>query len=329
MTPDLAKGLLAGWGRTGKTSRRSGKTPSSFRRLKVLVPALFLFASLTSVADAEAKVSLVFGVYTSDKPSAMVAQLRPCLDLVEEYAGDILGEPVEVQLQVVKGYVAGAELILSGKADFMRLGPASYVKVKTKDPAIELLVMENNNGVNRFNGIIAVHTDSDFTDIRQLRGHTFAFGSKRSTLGRYFAQLELARAGVFADDLKRYEYLGRHDKVGAAVGAGLFDAGALEETMFRKLQSEGVPIRAIYTFRNATKAWAARSGLDPKVKDALRRALLKIEDPVALAALRFDGFLPGTDADYDPTREAMQMNDRFFKKSSDAGDKKVTGALSR
>ena len=261
---------------------------------------------------ANAKVTLVFGVYTSDKPSAMVQQLRPSLDVISKRVGEILGEDIEIRLQVVKGYAAGAKLILSGKADFMRLGPVSYVRVKKQNPGIELLAMENKNGENSFNGYIVVRVDSDITDIRQLRGKTFAFGSKRSTLGRYFAQLHLARAGVFAHDLKRYEYLGRHDKVGAAVGAGLFDAGALEETMFAKLVAQGVPLRAIATMRNATKAWAARAGLEPHLKRALREALLDLDDPAALAALRFDGFLAGDDSDYDATRRAIEENTRFF-----------------
>ncbi len=282
------------------------------RRVTKLILALFLVPVLLWSSAARAEISLVFGVYTSDKPSAMVRQLRPSLDIIAKRAGEILDEDVKIRLQVVKGYTAGAELILSGKVDFMRLGPASYVKVKKQDPGIELLAMENKNGANKFNGYIAVHTDSDITDVRQLKGRTFAFGSKRSTLGRYFAQLHLAHAGVFARDLKRYEYLGRHDKVGAAVGAGLFDAGALEETMFAKLVAKGMPLRAIATMRNATKAWAARTGLAPRLKQALRQALLDLDDPAALAALRFEGFLAGDDSDYDATREAIEKNPRFF-----------------
>ena len=259
-----------------------------------------------------AKISLVFGVYTSDKPSAMVRQLRPSLNAISKRVGEILGEDIEIRLQVVKGYAAGAKLILSGKADFMRLGPVSYVRVKKQNPGIELLAMENKNGTNSFNGYIAVQADSDIIDIRQLRGKSFAFGSKNSTLGRYFAQLHLVRAGVFARDLKRYEYLGRHDKVGAAVGAGLFDAGALEETMFAKLVAKGVPLRAIAKMRNATKAWAARAGIEPKLKQALREALLGLDDPAVLTALRFDGLLAGNDSDYDATRQAIEENPQFF-----------------
>jgi phosphonate transport system substrate-binding protein len=246
----------------------------------------------------------------------MVQQLRPTLNLIEQSIAADLGEPVQIKLQVVRGYAPGAELLLSGKADVMRLGPASYVQVKRDNADIELLAMENKNGANTFEGVIAVHEDSGITEISQLAGRTFAFGSKRSTLGRYFAQLELTRAGILASNLKSYEYLGRHDKVGPAVGAGLFAAGALEGTMFRKLQAQGVPIRAIHVMRNATKAWAARAGLNPRVKRALREALLDIHDKEALTALRFDGFLAGLDSDYDPTREAMIHNPEFFGSGS-------------
>lgn len=273
---------------------------------------LALIAAQLPPADAVARVSLVFGVYSSDKPSAMVTQLRPALNLISKLAGDILGEEVEIRLQVVRSYKAGIDHLVAGEFDFMRLGPASYVMVKSRDPGIRILAMEKKNGKKSFDGIIAVPSDSNLTDIRQLRGKTFAFGSKRSTLGRYFAQLTLLRAGIYAKDLKRYEYLGRHDKVGMAVGARLFDAGALEETTFAKLVSRGVPIRALAKYSNATRPWVVRADLDDRLYAALRRTLLKIHNKKALKALRFDGFLPGDDSDYEPTRVAIRENSLFF-----------------
>ena len=204
---------------------------------------LALVAAQLPSADAVARVSLVFDVYSFDKPSAMVTQLRPALNLISKLAGQILGEEVEIRLQVVRSYKAGIDHLITGKFDFMRLGPASYVMAKSRDSGIRILTMEKKNGEKTFIGVISVPSASNLTDIRQLRGKTFAFGSKRSTLGRYFAQLTLMRAGIYAKDLKRYEYLGRHDQVGMAIGAQLFDAGALEETTFAKLVSRGVPIR--------------------------------------------------------------------------------------
>ena len=276
-----------------------------------IAAALALFSVVWS-SSAWAKVSLVFGTYSSDKPSAMVMQLRPSLDLIAQSMEKILGEDVEIGMKVVRLYDDGVGLIVAGEVDFMRLGPASYVRAKDGNPGIEVLAMESLDGAKEFFGVIAVRADSDITEIGQLKGRTFAFGSENSTLGRYFSQLYLMRHGVLAKDLARYEYMGRHDKVGRAVGSGLFDAGALEGTTFGKLVKAGVPIRALAQFRNSTRPWVARAGLDPKITGALRQALLDLHDPEALKALRFDGFLPGSDDDYAPTREAIRENYRFF-----------------
>ena len=88
------------------------------------------------------------------------------------------------------------------------------------------------------------------------------------------AVCEKEKAVAFFSDLSNYEYLGRHDKVGRAVGSRLFDAGALEETTFQKLVKKGVPIRAIATFSNSTRPWVGRAGMEPEVQQALRQALL-------------------------------------------------------
>lgn len=292
--------------------RRAGAAGAGPKATGWLLAGALALSALAWSSAAAAKVSLVFGTYSSDKPSAMVAQLRPSLDDITRSMETILGEEVEINMKVVRSYDDGVALIIEGQVDFMRLGPASYVRAKDDNPGIEVLAMEKKHGAKQFNGVIAVHVNSDITDVAQLTGRTFAFGSKRSTLGRYFSQLHLMRHGVLAKDLARYEYLGRHDKVGQAVGSGLFDAGALEGTTFAKLVKAGVPIRAIAEFSNSTRPWVARAGLRPEIAAALRQAMLDLSDPEALSALRFDGFLPGDDSDYSKTREAIRQNHRFF-----------------
>lgn len=296
-------------------SRWLGEAARSLKAVSWAV-ALTALGAIQWTSMASAKVSVVFGTYSSDKPSAMVAQLRPTLDGIAKRMSEITGEEVEVRLQVVGSYDAGVDLIVNGDVDFMRLGPASYVKAKDRNPGLQILAMENKHGKKMFNGIIAVRTDSDITEVSQLHGRSFAFGSRRSTLGRYFSQLHLMRNGVFARDLVKFEYLGRHDKVGRAVGSGLYDAGALESTTFDKLVAKGVPIRAIAIFSNATRPWVARADLAENVEATLRQALLSLTDPDALAALRFDGFFLGDDSEYDPTREAIRANPGFFSQLS-------------
>ncbi len=152
------------------------------------------------------------------------------------------------------------------------------------------------------------------TRIEDLKGKSFAFGDEQSTIGRYLAQLYLVRHGIRAGDLKNFEYLNRHDRVGYAVASGQFDAGALEGTIFKKLVDQGVPIRQLVSFQNVTKPWIARAGLDPRVIAALRQGLIGIHDKAALTALRFDGFLPATDEDYAIIRASITENPLFFRK---------------
>jgi phosphonate transport system substrate-binding protein len=262
---------------------------------------------------SRADVNLVFGVYASDKPSAMVEQTRPTIDIIARNMTAALGEPVKIKLEVLRDYQTGVEVLTSGKIDFARLGAASYVTAKDDAPAIELLASELNGEAKFFHGVICVRNDSPIRDVTELKGKTFAFGAEQSTMGRYVAQLFLARAGITATTLKSYQYLERHDRVAAAVAAGQFDAGALEETIFRKLVDGGLPLRPLASYRDVTKAWVARVGLPPRITSALRNALMDVHDPKALAALRFDGFAPSTDEDYAITRAAIKENWRFFQ----------------
>lgn len=284
------------------------------RLLSRVCKGLALLIGLATVASApaHAAVELSFGVYASDKPTAMVRQLRPTLNALERRMAMILGEPVSIGMRVARDYKAGTALISNGKVDFERLGAASYVAVKQEAPGITLLAAERYHGTHFFNGVICVRGNSSITRVEDLKGKTFAFGSENSTIGRYLSQLYLAKGGITASDLRAYAYLGRHDRVGTAVGSGQFDAGALEETVFKKLVASGVQIRMLALFQNVTKAWVARAGLDPRIVEALRRGLLGIDDPAALTALRFEGFERVDDSDYAMVRTAMKENRVFF-----------------
>lgn len=264
------------------------------------------------VGSARADVELRFGIYAADKPSVVVQQFRPALSVIERELSTRRGEPVRVSMQVAKSYEEGVEELVAGRVDFSRFGPASYIEAKQRNPGLVILVAESSKGKNSFNGVICVRDASPIQTIADLKGKRFAFGEQASTIGRYLVQLYLAEQGVHARDLAHFEYLDRHDKVGAAVAAGSFDAGALKESTFNKLNKEGKGLRALAIFPNQTKPWIARAGLDPILVGQLRATLLGLRDPAALKALEEDGFAPATDGDYDRIRRAIQENDRFF-----------------
>lgn len=258
-------------------------------------------------------IELNFGVYTSDKPSAMVLKFRPVLNALTESLQKKLGQPVKIRLQVANGYTKGVEDLANGRVDFARFGPASYIHAKKLNSGITILAVESKKGRKVFNGIICVRETSAIANIADLKGKRFAFGNKQSTIGRYLSQNYLYERGIRAKDLGAFDYLGRHDKVGAAVASGKYDAGALKESTFNKLVKKGAPLRSIASFPNVTKPWIARKGLPQHIFVALRDSLLSLNDPAALKALKKGGFLPGNDSDYTVIRKAMRKNSLFFK----------------
>ncbi|MCP4691861.1 MAG: phosphate/phosphite/phosphonate ABC transporter substrate-binding protein [Desulfobacterales bacterium] len=274
---------------------------------------LTLLVLFLGVSISHAEVNLLFGLYASDKPTALKSMFDPILKELESNASAKLGEPVKIKIKFSKTYELGVKDFVKGKVDFVRFGPASYIEAKKASPGVTILAMEAKKGKKTFNGIICVAKDSKIQSVEDLKGKKFAFGNKKSTIGRYLSQLYLANHGVKASDLAKSEYLKNHQSVAIAVARGGFDAGALKESTFKKMVKKGADLRAIASFPNVTKPWIARAGLREDVKMALSESLLEIKDPAVLKKLKKDGFLPGDDDDYAVIRESIDNNDLFFK----------------
>jgi len=269
--------------------------------------ALAIFASAPAAPEP---LVLKFGVYTSDKPSAMFASFQPIVDRISDEASRRLSRPVTIEMKVSKTYDQCQDALVGGQVDFVRFGPASYVLAQQKNRNVQLLAMEEENGRKRFKGVIIVRADSGITSLSELKGRSFAFGDPTSTVGRYLSQAELLKAGIHAKDLKSFEYLNRHDKVAKAVALGDFDAGAVMVSVFEKENEEG-RLKVISSFDNVTKPWIAREGLPADVCEALRESLLSIRDREILKELKISGFVATSDADFELVREGMTLASEF------------------
>ncbi|GHA60762.1 hypothetical protein GCM10008927_27880 [Amylibacter ulvae] len=264
-----------------------------------------------STVQAQADIQLVFGTYAADKPTETVRKFKPFLTYLGNELTTSLGEPVSIKMHIAPSYDDGINDLVEGNVDFSRFGPASYVAAKESNPNVKIIAMESEKGSKTFKGVIAIHNDSDITELADLAGHHFAFGDPLSTIGRYLAQSNLMEHGVYGKDLKGYEFLGRHDRVGAAVGTKKFDAGALKIGTFDKLVAKGVQIKILFDFDNVTKPWIAKSELDPRVLSAMRQVFMDAKDPKVLKNISKSGFLMGDDSDFSPIRAAIQNSTKF------------------
>ncbi len=279
---------------------------------------IYKFSIITAVAlscifqsPAIAQINLTFGTYAADKPTETVRKFIPFLDYLAKEMSLALGEPVTIKIRIASQYSYGISDLTEGRVDFARFGPASYVTAKEQNPDIQIIAMETKNGKKTFKGIIAVNSESNINTLPDLKGYSFAFGDKLSTIGRYLAQAQLLEAGISGEDLESFAYLGRHDKVGAAIGNKDYDAGALKESTYKKMRARNTPIKAIFSFDNVTKPWIARAGLTPRIYAALNTTMLKASDQGALKNISKSGFLSGEDSDFDIIRSAMTRSEQF------------------
>jgi len=285
---------------------REAKKMNEKIKLILWVTIGLVCAILIGPADA---ASLTFGVYTSDKPTAMYRKFKPILDYLEgRFKRD--GLDVGLKIKIYPSYSAALNAIVNGDVDFARFGPASYILAKERNRDIRLLAMEHKKNQKRFYGIFIVPEPSSITSLEEIKGKSFAFGDKNSTIGRYLSQAELVKAGVHEKDLANYAYLGRHDKVALAVAAGNYDAGVVKENTYKKYAaSKG--LKKIARFPNVTKPWVVRAGFDEKLFGIVQQALWELTDKNVLKNLKQDGFLPAEDDDYEFVRQGMQRSKDF------------------
>jgi phosphonate transport system substrate-binding protein len=273
--------------------------------------AVACLAALPLAAQQPTHVTL--GVYSFKQPTEVVRDFAAATDELERLLTRDYQKPVAVHLRVFKTYDECLDRFVAGDVDIVRFGPASYVLAKARNPRIQLLVAEQEDGKKRCHGVIAVRRDSPIRTLADLKGRTFAFGDENSTIGRYLSQAELVRNGVLAEDLKSYRYLDRHDKVFKVVEVGDFDAGAMHIATFEDLNGEKAPLREVARFVNAGKPWVARAGLDEALVQSLRRSLLSMTAEAPLKALKVHGFLATTDEDFKVIREGMKTSESFAR----------------
>jgi len=280
----------------------------------LLLPVIFqmLFVSLGAVAsEGESKtLHLSFGVYQSDKATVMYRKFLPVIEKLQESMEIDLATAVDIELVIFKGYSEANNSLIEGNVDFVRFGPASYAIAKEKNEHIQLIAMEHKKGEKRFKGLVVVPTDSPIKKLSDLKGHTFAFGNKNSTIGRYLVQAEMIKSGIYENDLSQSAFLQRHDRVFKAVVLGDYDAGAIKESTYIRYNKDNI-LRVIHSFENVTKPWVARADLNPEVVNAIRHSLLSLDDKAALKALKVSGFLPTDDDEYKFVRNEMKIAREF------------------
>lgn len=270
------------------------------RKLSVLLCVAALAAILAGCGSASSQETLRVGLIPNQNPEEVEARYQP----LEDYLSEEIGR--EVVVSVPATYNAVVEALVSGELDLAYFGGLTYVQARQRADVTPLVTEVNpRTGTTRYRSLIITPADSDITEVEQIEGRTFAFGSVSSTSGSLYPSIMLKKAGIdYRTDLEEKIYTGGHDATAQAVANGRVDAGGLEDRIFYDLVDEGIieedAVRIVAESEPIEGyPWVVRDALPEEDKRALAEAYLNMEDPELLDLMRAEGYERVSADDYD------------------------------
>lgn len=230
---------------------------------------------------------------------------------LQAYLAQQIGRPVE--LIIPANYNATVEGLGNASLDVAYLGGLTYIKAHARYGVIPLVQRAADR---EFHSLFITLASSRIMRLADLRGHSFAFGDINSTSGHLMPYLAMREAGIDPKrDLAWFRYTGSHPATAQSVAAGVADAGAIDESVYRALAADGKidasRLRVFYTTPAFVDyVWVARPGLDPALQGAITTAFTRLapgHDTAILAILRGAHFVPADDAEYTPLRQVARQ----------------------
>ena len=166
---------------------------------------------------------------------------------------DYLSEKLDVKVEYVPS-VDYAALVSAFKRNDVHLawfGGLTGVQARLAAPGAKAIAQRPRDA--QFHSTFIVRSDLDVQSLEDLKGLTFTFGSESSTSGHLMPRHLIIEAGVDPkrDFRGKPSFSGSHDRTWKLVESGSFDAGALNEAVWKRAVSAGkvdlAKVRAFYT----------------------------------------------------------------------------------
>ncbi len=272
--------------------------------LSTILKRLSLLAALCCLPTVQADDrpdKLVVGLLPGESAPTVMRLNEPLRAYLEKQ----LGMPVE--LVVGANYAATSEALRFGRLDIAYLGPVTYI-LQAKHAKLEPFARPSHDGVGpTFQAVVIVPADSPATSLADLQGKEIAFGDPASTSGTWAPRYMFAEAGLVSGRDYELRVLGAHDAVAFAVAHHKVAAGGLSKPIFQRLLNDGkIDANSVRVLAESQAIpeymWTFRQGLEPALKEKIRKAFIDINDPEALKVFRAQSFIAAGDSDVNLVR---------------------------
>jgi phosphonate transport system substrate-binding protein len=213
----------------------------------LIVVCLALLTGCAAAPQSGAATSDPFAI--SAIPDQDPEVLQRLYGTVASYLEKELGVPVVYQ--PVTDYAASVTAFKVGDLDMVWYGGLTGVQARLETPGAEAIIQRDIDA--QFHSVFIANTASglepfdDLSGLQSLKGHTFTFGSESSTSGRLMPHYFLDQAGIALEDFKgEVGFSGSHDKTIKLVEAGSYDAGVLNEQVWKsRLEANEVDLSKV------------------------------------------------------------------------------------
>lgn len=272
---------------------------------------LFVLTLMASAALAAGTLTLAY--VPQENPDKLLGDI----EVISEYLSAELG--MEVRGFVTQDHAAAIEALGTGAADVSFMGGLPYV-IAHQHVGAEVLLGEVYRGEPTYTSRIFVRRGSGIESLADLEGKTIAFADPISESGYLFPLDTFVQAGLLEAGQDAREFFGRvyfaggYQQALQAVVEGFVDAAGVSKYSDLLLdpqdlakvewigESAAIPSHAVVT----------RKGLDPEVRNAVRDALLKLNEEEYQHLLEHvfgpDGFVVVDDAAYDSVRKLARLH---------------------
>lgn len=206
--------------------------------MRPCVRSLWIFALVLSalVACRRQSSPAVRPLFISAIPDQDPERLQRLYGSVAAYLARELGVPVVYK--PVTDYTASVTAFKVGDLDLVWYGGLTGVQARLQVPGAHAVVQRDIDG--EFHSVFIGHKGSGIQGLADLKGRSFTFGSESSTSGRLMPQYYLGQNGLQLKDFKGEPgFSGSHDKTISLVTAGTYEAGVLNEQVWKSRLAKG------------------------------------------------------------------------------------------
>ena len=259
---------------------------------------VLLLGALRTVAHAQPPPPLAFGVLNQQSPTLTAERWNPILQYVGTAAG------VALRLRMGRTVDETDEMMGRGELDFV----FTNHNFQSEYERIGFRVIARWGG-EPIRSVIVVAADSPVRQLKDLAGKKVAFPSREAFVAYAVPLVALKTAGVTVEEV----LAGNQDGALAQLKAQQVQAAAVNSRFLKQYaEREAVTFRQIYlSDPYPDLAVIAHPRVPAATVDAVRKALLGMKsDPAAAALLervKFTGFEPATDRDYDGVRRIYRQ----------------------